>query len=52
MRILAQQTLAECPNFKGKHASASHADLNSRLEGSEVALKRAESFIGFGDFFD
>ena len=44
MRILAQQTLAECPNFKGKHASASHADLNARLslEGSEVALKRAE----------
>ena len=44
MRILAQQTLAECPNFKAKHASASHADLNARmsLEGSEVALKRAE----------
>ena len=44
MRLLAQQTLAECPNFKGKHASASHEDLNSRLglEGSEVALKRAE----------
>ena len=44
MRLLAQQTLAECPNFKGKHASASHEDLNSRLalERSEVALKRAE----------
>merc|ERR1719174_2749551 len=27
MRILAQQTLAECPDFKGKHASASHADV-------------------------
>ena len=44
MRLLAQQTLAECPNFKGKHASASHEDLNSRLalERSEGALKRAE----------
>jgi hypothetical protein len=41
MRLLAQQTLAECPNFTGKHASASHADL-TRPGSSEAALKRAE----------
>ena len=44
MRLLAQQTLAECPNFTGKHASTSQADLHSRArpESSEAALKRAE----------
>ena len=36
MKLLAQETLAECPNFKGKHVSTSSADL---LAGPNVDLK-------------
>ena len=38
MRLLAQQTLAGCPNFRGKHVSKSNVDLLSGEFGDLLKL--------------